>query len=151
MVKKVYLGGLVEAHDSGREVTTHKLKQMGLEPVNPRRGEELVTEKGAIVSTTGGYPVTDKLMVARDLNDLRQIKLSGGFTIFNLTPSEGRHPIGSLFEMQWCYDNTVPIITIMGHQAPPYLKHHPWITNHSTHILSNLPHTLNLIEKYFAV
>jgi hypothetical protein len=87
----------------------------------------------------------------RDLNDMQRIKISGGIVLMNLsTTAEGRKPIGTLFELMWCWDNRIPVIAVMGRDCDPGYRNHPWIKTMVSYEATSVTDALNLIEEYFA-
>ncbi len=141
----VYLAGPVEIEDTWRKRAHIALAKMGMEGLDPMRGEEIKTV-GKHLETN----VPDSLLVTRDLNDLYRTKLSGGFCLMNLsTTKEGRKPIGTLFELQWCFDNNIAVIAVMGRDCDPSYRHHPWINVMVSAQVSSVTAGLKLIEQYF--
>jgi nucleoside 2-deoxyribosyltransferase len=145
----VYLAGPVELEDTWRERAAKSLAKMGLEPVDPLRGQAHKT----VANQTSKHikaSVPDSLLVMRDLNDMQRIKNSAGFVLMNLsTTAEGRKPIGTLFELNWCWTNRVPVIAVMGRDCDPSYKHHPWIKEMVSYEATSVTDALNLIEDYF--
>lgn len=141
----VYLAGAVEIDDTWRKRAAEALSKMGLEPLDPLRGEEHKSVGKHIQAS-----VPDSLLVMRDLNDMQRIKLSGGLVLMNLsTTKEGRKPVGTLFELMWSWDNRVPVIAVMGRDCPPEYKNHPWIKTMVSYEATSVTAALNLIEEYF--
>lgn len=141
----VYLAGPVELEGTWRARAGEALAKMGLEPLDPLRGEDHKTVGKHIKAS-----VPDSLLVMRDLNDMQRIKISGGLVLMNLsTTAEGRKPIGTLFELMWCWDNRVPVIAVMGRDCAPEIKNHPWIKTMVSYEASSVTDALNLIEEYF--
>jgi hypothetical protein len=124
MAKKVvYLAGAVELTDTWRGRAEKELRDAGFEPLNPLRGEECKAVGKHLVTN-----VTDKMIVARDLNDLRQVKQSAGVCLMHFkTTAEGRQPTATIAEMMWCYLNAVPIVAVIGPKCSPVLREHPWV------------------------
>lgn len=147
-MKKVYLAGPIEIKDTWREETEKALKIRGLDPIDPIRNEKTQINSFGVPGPPPDLP--GSLVVARDLSDLRETKYSGGFVLMNLnTSDEGRRPIGSLFELQWCYDNQVPCIVFMHEETTdPSIFCHSWVHNHATHIVSTLEEALKFVEQY---
>lgn len=141
----VYLAGPVEVQDTWRERAAERLAKIDFEAINPIRGEKHKTVGKHIESN-----ISDSLIVTRDLNDLERTKASAGLVIMNLsTTEEGRKPIGTLFELMWCYQNNVPVIAIIGRNCDPSYKHHPWIKTMVSETVSSVTAALDLIEEYF--
>lgn len=141
----VYLAGPVELEGTWRKRAGEALAKMGLEPLDPLRGEDHKTVGKHIKAS-----VPDSLLVMRDLNDMQRIKLSGGLVLMNLsTTAEGRKPIGTLFELMWLWDNRVPVIAVMGRDCDPSYKNHPWIKEMVSYEATSVTDALNLIEEYF--
>jgi nucleoside 2-deoxyribosyltransferase len=146
MKRAVYLAGPVEVEgDTWRARAAEALEKLGFEPINPLRGEEIKKVGKHIQSD-----VPDKAIVVRDKSDLRRVQLTGGFVVMNLcTTSDGRDPIGTLFELQWCVDRDVPVIAVMGRGCKPNYRTHPWIKEAVGYEASSLTDALNFIENYF--
>ncbi len=142
----VYLAGPVEYEgDTWRGRAGTFVEKLGFEPIDPIRGEQLKRVGKHIESD-----VPDKVIVMRDLNDLRRVALSGGLVVMNLsTTSDGRKPIGTLFELQWCYDNQVPVIAVMGRDCDPNYRTHPWIKTMVTFEATSVTAALEMVESYF--
>ncbi|MFX0095567.1 MAG: hypothetical protein ACFFBD_27770 [Candidatus Hodarchaeota archaeon] len=142
----VYLAGAVEIEDTWRMVATEKLAKIGFIAINPIRNEKLKSIGKHIKSET-----PDRLTVTRDLNDLNQIKLSGGLIIANLnTTKEGRRPCATLMEIFWAWTNQVPIIGVIGKSCEPILKYHPWLKVMVSAEVSSIEKAIDLIQEYFA-
>ena len=142
----VYLAGPVELEGSWRERASKALREMGLEPLDPLRGEEHKAKGKHIVAS-----VPDALLVMRDLNDMQRIKLSGGLCMMNLsTTEEGRKPLATIMELMWLWLNQVPVIGIMGRDCSPEYRNHPWIKYMSSYQATSVKDALDLIEEYFA-
>lgn len=142
----VYLAGPVELEGTWRKRAGEALTKMGLEPLDPLRGEEHKTVGKHIQAS-----VPASLLVFRDLNDMNRIKYSGGLVLMNLsTTAEGRKPIGTLFELMWCWDNRIPVIAVMGRDCDPSYRNHPWIKTMVSYEATSVTDALNLIEEYFA-
>jgi nucleoside 2-deoxyribosyltransferase len=142
----VYLAGPVEYEgDTWRERARAFLEKLGFETIDPIRGEQLKRVGKHIESD-----VPDKVIVMRDLNDLRRVALTGGLVVMNLsTTSDRRKPIGTLFELQWCYDNQVPVIAVMGRDCGPNYRTHPWIRTMVTYGAPSVTAALEMVESYF--
>jgi hypothetical protein len=141
----VYLAGPVELQDTWRDRAGKALAKMGLEPLDPLRGEDHKTVGKHIQAS-----VPDSLLVMRDLNDMQRIKNSAGFVLMNLSSTaEGRRPIGTLFELMWLWDNRVPVIAVMGRDCDPNYKNHPWIKEMVSYEATSVTDALNMIEEYF--
>ena len=141
----VYLAGPVEIEDTWRARSIDVLAKMGLEGLDPMRGEQIVAVGQCLRSN-----VSDSLLVARDLNDLERTRLSGGLTLMNLSKTgEGRPPIGTLFELMWCWERKVPIIAVMGRECLPRYRNHPWIKLMVSEQVPSVTAGLKLIEEYF--
>ena len=65
------------------------------------------------------------------------------------TTKEGRKPIGTLFELQWCWDNRVAVIAVMGRDCDPSYRNHPWIKVMVSAQVTSVTAGLKLIEEYF--
>lgn len=143
---KIYLGGPLEVEDTWREKTVEKLEKIGFKAIDPVRSEKIKKIRGVVTSD-----VPSAAIVARNINDLMQVKLSGGLALFNLsTTKEGRRPIGSLFEIQWCVDHEVSAICVTGRDCDPDIRNHPWIDKHAAYKASSLTDAINFIEVYFS-
>ncbi len=141
----VYLAGPVELEGTWRKRASEALTKMGLEPLDPLRGEDHKTVGKHIQAS-----VPDSLLVMRDINDMQRIKISGGLVLMNLsTTAEGRKPIGTLFELMWLWGKRVPVIAVMGRDCDPSYKNHPWIKEMVSYEASSVTDALNLIEEYF--
>ena len=146
MRTKVYLAGACEVEDTWRARAAKALDKLGFEAINPLRGETL-RKAGKVVDTD----IPPKLLVARDLYDMSQVKLSGGLFLMSLnTTSEGRKPCGTLYELSWAYTNGVPVIGIIGRDCAIEIRKHPWTEECVTHQCTSLRAALKLIEEYFA-
>ncbi len=145
----VYLAGPVELEDTWRDRAAKVLAKMGLEPLDPLRGQNHTTVANQQAKHIKAS-VPDSLLVMRDLNDMQRIKNSSGLVLMNLsTTSEGRKPIGTLFELMWCWENRVPVIAVMGRDCDPSYKHHPWIKEMVSYEATSVTDALTLIEEYF--
>lgn len=141
----VYLAGAVEIIDTWRERAARELTAAGYVPLNPLRGEDYRKVGKHIVSD-----ISDTLIVRRDLNDLDRTALSGGLCLMNLsTTAEGRNPIGTLFELMYCYDRGIPVIAVMGDKCAPAYKKHPFIKEMVSCEVSSVTAALELFAHYF--
>jgi len=143
----VYLAGPVEKVDTWRKQAAKKLAKIGLRPINPLR-KETISFSGA-VCTSGE---SDRVIVTRDLNDLKVTGMTGGLCLMKLdTTAEGRQPIGSLFELQYCYDNTIPVVAVMGTDCNEGIRTHPWVRHHIVKSFPTVEEAIDFIENYFAI
>jgi hypothetical protein len=141
----VYLAGAVEVEDTWRKRAAESLLKMGLEPLDPMRGEK---HKKVGKHVQANVPAS--LLVMRDLNDMQRVSLSGGLVLMNLSiTKEGRKPVGTLFELMWSWQERVPVIAVMGRECPPEYKNHPWIKTMVSYEASSVGAALELIEEYF--
>jgi hypothetical protein len=141
----VYLAGPVEIVDTWRERAARELEAAGYTPLNPLRGEDYAQCGKHIKSS-----IPDQLIVTRDLNDLARTEYSGGLCLMNLSSTaEGRRPIGTLFELQWCYDHRLPVVAVMGSKCDPAYRKHPWIKVMVGYEAASVTEALALINTYF--
>ncbi len=141
----VYLAGPIEIVDTWRERAGAVLEKLGFESINPLRGEDF-KKSGKYIQSD----IPDTLIVMRDTNDLQRCNASGGFCLMNLAKTrEGRNPIGTLFELQWCWERRLPIIAVMGAQCDPGYKNSPWIKTMVSYQATSVTDALTLIEAYF--
>lgn len=141
----VYLAGPVEIKDTWRERAARELTQSGFTALNPLRGEDYKQIGKHVISD-----IPDALIVSRDLNDLYRTMMSGGLCLMNLsTTAEGRRPIGTLFELQYCYDNRIPVVAVMGDKCDPAYRKHPWIKTMVGYEAQSVTDALKLISTYF--
>jgi nucleoside 2-deoxyribosyltransferase len=146
MKRIIYLAGPVEVEgDTWRERTAEALEKLNFETLNPLRGEE--------IKKVGNYvksDISDKAIVARDKHDLERVRLSGGFVVMNLNSSEdGRNPIGTLFELQWCVDNGVPVLGIMSERnCDSRIRTHPWVNESLSYKVTSVTAAINFIESH---
>lgn len=146
----VYLAGPVEVEDTWREKTAEKLKklrELGLkiEPLDPIRTEQIKRSRGITTD------IPPHAVVAMNLHDLNRTRLSGGFVLMNLnTTKEGRRPLGTLFEFQWANDHEVPVIAVVGRDAHPDIRNHPFVIRNAAYVATSLTDALNFIEAHFA-
>ena len=147
MKRCVYLAGPTEIEgDTWRTKAGEKLEQMDFEPIDPMRGEQLRRVGKHLESD-----VPDEAIVMRDLNDLRRTALTGGICLMSLdTTSDGRRPIGTLFELMWCWLHGVPVVAVMGRNTDPMYRTHPWVKTMVTYKATSMTDALKFIEAYFA-
>lgn len=147
MSRYIYLCGPVEVEgDTWREKTAEKLLSLGFHSIDPVRNENLRRVGKHIQSD-----IDDKMMVRRDLNDLERTRLSGGLILANLqTTSDGRTPMGSLFELMWAYIKGVPVVTILNSKVDVHIRTHPWVRYCSTYEASSMTDALKIVELYFS-
>lgn len=67
------------------------------------------------------------------------------------TTAEGRSPIGTLFELQFCYDNTIPVVAVMGVDCYESIRTHPWIRHHIVKSFPTVEEAIDFVEHYFAI
>lgn len=147
MRPSVYLAGPVEKVDTWRKLAAERLTSSGLRPINPLRNETIHFESGGVITSD----IPDNAIVARDLNDLKATSLSGGFCLMNLqTSDEGRRPIGSLFELQYCYDHSIPVIAVMGEKCDRTISTHPWVRNHIVAGFPSVEEAIDFILSYMS-
>ena len=142
----VYLAGAVEITDTWRERAAKELTEAGFTALNPLRGEDYKQVGKHIVSN-----IPDNLIVRRDLNDLDRTQQSGGLCLMNLNKTaEGRNPIGTLFELMYCYDRGIPVIAVMSEsRCDPAYRKHPWIKAMVAGEVSSVTAAIELIVSYF--
>lgn len=141
----VYLAGPVEEEDTWRTRAVEQLEKLGMEGLDPMRGE--------LIKKVGKHIVTDKpdnLIVARDLNDLKRTADSGGVCIMNLsTTKEGRRPGATMAELEYCRANGIPVIAIVGKTCHPQFRNNPWVNVIAAATVTSLTAALKLVEDYF--
>lgn len=140
----VYLAGPVEVEGAvWRERVSKRLEELGFEPLNPLRGEE-IRKVGKFVQSD----IPDKTIVARDKSDMNRVRLTGGFVIMNLnTTNEGRPPIATLMELQWCVDHDVPVLGIMSDRdCDSRIRTHPWINESLSYKVTSVTAALAFVE-----
>ncbi len=145
MPRIIYLGGPVEAEgDTWRERTGEAVTKLGFDSLNPLRNELLV-KVGHYVKSN----LSDRQIVSRDLHDLHRVKLSGGFVIMNLnTTKDGRRPIGSLFELQWCKDHDVPVLAVINDKLThSTIRTHPWVLETISYRVSSVTESIQFIRE----
>lgn len=143
----IYLAGPVEKVDTWRNKAAKRLSKLGFRPINPLRKEHL-SFNGSVCTSEA----SDRVIVTRDLNDLKVTAMSGGLCLLKLdTTAEGRKPMGALFELQYCYDNTIPVVAIMGTQCDESIRTHPWVRHHIVTSFPTVEEAINFIENYFAI
>jgi nucleoside 2-deoxyribosyltransferase len=142
----IYLAGPIEYEgDTWRTRATEMLAKLGFKTIDPLRNEQIYKVGKHLRSD-----LTDKEVVRRDLDDLRRTKLSGGLVLANLNKtSTGRSPIGTLFELMWSYDNSLPVVSIMGKNCDPHIKTHPWVRYCTTCETTSLTAAVAVIGKLF--
>lgn len=143
----VYLAGPVEKVDTWRKQAAKRLAKIGFQPINPLR-KETISFDGSICKSEA----SDRVIVTRDLNDLKYTERTGGLCLMKLdTTAEGRKPIGSLFELQYCYDNTIPVVAVMGSRCDEGIRTHPWVRHHIVKAFPTVEEAISFIEDYFAI
>jgi hypothetical protein len=142
----VYLAGPIEYEgDTWRKKAGEALIKLGFYPIDPLRNECIVRVGKHLASD-----LTDTEVVRRDLDDIKRVGLSGGLILANLnTTAAGRNPIGTLFELMNAYDNSIPVVSIMGKKCSPHIKTHPWVKYCSTCQCTSLTAALDTIERLF--
>lgn len=141
----VYLAGPVELKDTWRHWAMMQLSAAGFNTLDPMRGEECKKVGKHIESN-----VSDDLIVHRDLNDLQRVRASGGLCLMNLsTTDEGRRPMGTLFELMWCYDHQVPVVAVVGKKCDPNVRTHPWVRHMIAYPGTSVTDAVTLIKTYF--
>ena len=141
----VYLAGPVEEEDTWRSASVEYLAKLGLEGLDPMRGE-LLKKVGKRIKTDK----PDNLIVARDLNDLKRTADSGGLCIMNLnTTKTDRRPGATMCELEFCRANGIPVIAIVGKTCHPQFRDNPWVNVIAAAIVSSRTAALKLIEEYF--
>ncbi|MEK0325347.1 MAG: hypothetical protein QQN63_06545 [Nitrosopumilus sp.] len=141
----VYLAGPVEyGGDTWRERAGKFLLKLGFIPIDPLRNEK-ITKKGKHLESS----ISDEAIVGRNKYDLHRCRISGGFAIMNLsTTKDGRRPIGTLFELEWCAERDVPVVAILGKDCDPNIRTHPWIVSQVIYKATSVTDALNFIENY---
>lgn len=141
----VYLAGPIEIVDTWRERAGAVLDKLGFESINPLRGEDF-KKSGKYIQSD----IPDNLIVMRDVHDMQRCSLSGGFCLMNLSKTaEGRNPIGTLCELEWCYEHRLPVIGVVGAQCDPGYKNSPWVKTRVSYRATSVTDALTLIENYF--
>lgn len=147
MKRIIYLAGPIEIQgDTWRGRASEALAKLGFDTLDPLRGEELRKVGKHIESN-----LSPKAIVQRDKNDLRRTEISGGIVLANLnTTKDGRNPIGTLFELEWCTNHGVPVVAVMGRDCDPNYRTHPWICESVMYQATSVTDALNFIEVYVA-
>ena len=143
----VYLAGALELEgDTWRKRAGAALAKMNFIPLDPVR-RETIKKVGKYAQSD----MSDLAVVNRDLNDLKRMELSGGFVLMNLNnSSDGRRPMGTLFELEWCRSRNIPVVAIMGRECDSSLKNHPWVSVSVIYKASSVQDALTFIESYLA-
>ena len=143
----VYLAGPVEKIDTWRKGAANRLSKIGFRPINPLRKEKVHFD-GAVCTSE----VSDRVIVSRDLNDLKFTERTGGLCLMKLdTTTEGRTPIGTLFELQYCFDYNIPVVAVMGVACDEGIRTHPWIRHHIVKSFPTVTEAIDFIENYFTI
>ena len=146
-MRYAYLAGPIEYEgDTWREKAAKSLNEIGFTAIDPLRNEKIVKVGQHLESDC-----SEKLIVRRDLDDLKRTSLSGGLMLANLnTTVSGRTPIGTLFEIRWSYENKVPIVAIMGRDTNVNVRTHPWVKYCVTYEATSMTDAIDAISKYYA-
>jgi hypothetical protein len=141
----VYLAGPVEEVDTWRARASERLALLGLEGLDPMRGEN--------IKKVGSHMTTDRpdnAVVSRDLSDMKRTAKSGGLCIMNFnTTKEGRRPGATMCELEYCRNAGIPVIAVIGKTCHPQFKNNPWVNVIASAQVTSVTAALKLIEDYF--
>jgi len=141
----VYLAGPVEEKDTWRGKTVEHLAKLGLEGLDPMRGESIKKIGKRLVTDR-----SDSAVVSRDLNDLKRTANSGGLCIMNFnTTKDDRRPGATMCELENCREHGIPVIAVIGKATHPQFRNNAWVNVLSAATVTSVTAALKLIEDYF--